>query len=1463
MSHGPSPTGASQSVDVLKKALIVAVLVGGVVLLHHFAAGDAGADPRGLMALGFVILTAYTVGELAEVLRLPHITGYLLAGLLLGPSVAHELGALLPAHTLPPPFDQGVLSEGVISQLSLLDTRALPLIALAAGGELHIRELKEGLKPILSVLFGQMVTLTLAFMALALVLGGLIPGIGLPMISALSIGGQLSIGAVLGALGLATSAAATIAVILGAGAKGPMTRTILSVVVLKDVAVVVMFATATAIASATLGVGGGDGLGASMVHILLSIVLGAVVGGLVHLYLRFINAERLLFLVALIYTTAFVCTAIQAEVALVFIMAGFVVANFSDQGEVLIRDVERLSLPVFVVFFTLAGARLHVDVIVRMAGYAALLITVRGLATWAGVAVGGKLGGADANTRKYGWMGMIAQAGLAISLAGKLPSLFPGGLGDELFALVLAGVAAHEVIGPGMLQVALGKAGEVPGGAEEAQTKGVVVVPGAPEPVVEDEAGWGPTLDSDSVELNQAVRELEEDLKRLVLVHGQGVPAAWQAGLQTWLANVRREFVRVHRRASVVARDPQADPLALAALLRDLEESWRVLVLRRSAEDPLVGWDSAGLVAQLDLRLDGVPLTVVAAVSDDVLARRDEPMWKATARAWLRLHRRVGGRPRELAMRSLVRFHLGGRAVGRLEGVIAPPAGLEFHVATGLGRLIAELAQAWPTEGGPEAVAGLDTLKQLVGDRIGGLHDEAEAAVGESAGRLEAILATGMRDIKTDTVVLGTVDLPRWTRRFSLVYGERNEGMEALTLGLARVREGLGARMRGLSVELEVAGVEASAAAAATHHAEAISRHMLDLGVKPHQTLQERAKGALEAVGLAVQDEALSGAELGATLQGHADTMGSAVRDLRERLSTLEGSLSEVVTEGLQDDLLEEVGGLTDRVEVPARDAIPGGWALPQVASTVSLPLRETAQGWVEARIGGELLTALRRTIAHVEVSLSAALELERVLAFNTELAASELEVFGERHPPQDVRDIVGETILGAVGRSLVRVSDAGLTLADVQQSFGGELRAIAVSGLRELREELVSGRLSSLRRLARTEAAVRRGLARQASALFQPLPTLLRRGDEVLLGILGQERSRALHGWWSGQALLPPTVEELQPPEPSACLPIVYQRLFTDLVVSNTSLVGDRAAQVAAAVATLKRPRGVRAAVVIGEDAASRAMLTTELLRSLPGAALRVGADDLARGLPTGTDTVVVSDLAELVGMGPGGLAAADRLAGMLIAERGRRVWVLEVAPETWGLLVDHSALGRAVPTVLNPGPLSQDELKEAILGRHAMSGYSLDFDVRELRGMRLADVLVQTGDRQRHHREVWFRHLRQQCGGSLSLGLRLWMSAVREVDEKDGVLRVGPVAPTALRALTALDDGSLILMRQGLIFGRLDPVRLSQVQGLDLLTSRAELAALEARGLLVSVAPDRWTVPMHLCRPLREALIGRGWAA
>jgi len=382
-----------------RQIAVIVLLLFGMVALYQFEQFTKNDfDPSGMLALGFVVLASYTIGGLAGQIRLPHITGYLIAGLVFGPSLAKALSGL----GLPPPFDKGILNDEVIEQLSLFDTLAVALIAITAGGELKLESLRKGLRVISSVLAAQIVFIGGLITGLMWLISGVVPIISLPGLEGLPMAASLAVGAVVASVSLATSPAATIAVIMESRAKGPMARNVLSVVVLKDVVVVMAFAVAQVFVAQQIGVTAMEsGIGSYLVrHILVSILFGAVVvGGLMALYIRFVNQELLIFIVGVVYLVAFITDQLGWDPVLVFLAAGFGVSNFSKTGHRLIGTVERLSLPVYVVFFTLAGAKLHLDQLRQVALFAVALVSVRAFAIYAGTNLGARLGKADEATR--------------------------------------------------------------------------------------------------------------------------------------------------------------------------------------------------------------------------------------------------------------------------------------------------------------------------------------------------------------------------------------------------------------------------------------------------------------------------------------------------------------------------------------------------------------------------------------------------------------------------------------------------------------------------------------------------------------------------------------------------------------------------------------------------------------------------------------------------------------------------------------------------------------------------------------------------------------------------------------------------------------------------------------------------------------------------------------------------------
>ena len=148
---------------------VIVLLLFGMVGLYRFdqfATHDF--DPTAMLALGFVVLASYTIGGLVGQLKLPHITGYLIAGLVFGPSLARSLAGL----SLPPPFDKGILNDEVIEQLDLFDTLAVALIAITAGGELKLESLRKGLRAITSILAGQVIAVLVLVTSLFWLISG-------------------------------------------------------------------------------------------------------------------------------------------------------------------------------------------------------------------------------------------------------------------------------------------------------------------------------------------------------------------------------------------------------------------------------------------------------------------------------------------------------------------------------------------------------------------------------------------------------------------------------------------------------------------------------------------------------------------------------------------------------------------------------------------------------------------------------------------------------------------------------------------------------------------------------------------------------------------------------------------------------------------------------------------------------------------------------------------------------------------------------------------------------------------------------------------------------------------------------------------------------------------------------------------------------------------------------------------
>jgi len=425
--------------------------VGSLIWLLRAVPGPGWVDrdASALLALGMIMIGGELVGDLAQGYRLPRITGYLVLGMALGPSVA------------------GLITGGDLESLVVFEELALGLIALTAGGELRLEALREGWKLLGAIIFSHATGIVLASSALFwLVLERL------PFLGALTPAQRLAAVALLGILMVANSPATTIAIITETRSRGALVDTVLGVTVVKDLTILLLFTWVSGMAAGWLGGTGVDlgVLGALGAEMVLSLVAGSILGLALGAYLTHLGFHPEITVLAIVLVSMDLARTWHLEHLLVTMAAGFVARNvFPKAATGFLHALERSSPPIYVVFFALVGAGLDLGVFrVAWVGVA-ILVLVRSVLTWALTAVPAAFMGAGPQVRRFAWTGFIAQAGLTLGLAARIAREFPG-FGTKLAAIVVGTVVINQLAGPVLWRHALVASGEA--GRGETRTPG-------------------------------------------------------------------------------------------------------------------------------------------------------------------------------------------------------------------------------------------------------------------------------------------------------------------------------------------------------------------------------------------------------------------------------------------------------------------------------------------------------------------------------------------------------------------------------------------------------------------------------------------------------------------------------------------------------------------------------------------------------------------------------------------------------------------------------------------------------------------------------------------------------------------------------------------------------------------------------------------------------------------------------
>ena len=393
-----------------------------------------------LLYTAIIIATGLLFGKVAKYLRLPNVTGYLVGGLLIGPSILN----LIP-------------EESLVS-LELVSAVALGFIAFSIGNEMKISYFKRvGATPIIIAIFESL-------FAVIITLGAIT---GYFMIRGTLSMENFRFALVLSAIAAATAPAATMMVVRQYKAKGILTETLLSVVAIDDSVAIVLFGIFVALANALGNTAGDVSLFRQILipfwEIFLSLGIGAVFGLILVLGVRWFTGRgnRISLVITMIFFTIFLADHFGGSILLACMMLGGVFANMSPKYEEVNGLIYFITPPIFIMFFVLSGAELKLNVLTAVGIIGIIYVLFRVVGKIFGAWFGAKITKADPIVSKYLGYALIPQAGVAIGLSLIATQVLNVEMGSQIRAIILAGTLIYELVGPVITKIALKKAGEI------------------------------------------------------------------------------------------------------------------------------------------------------------------------------------------------------------------------------------------------------------------------------------------------------------------------------------------------------------------------------------------------------------------------------------------------------------------------------------------------------------------------------------------------------------------------------------------------------------------------------------------------------------------------------------------------------------------------------------------------------------------------------------------------------------------------------------------------------------------------------------------------------------------------------------------------------------------------------------------------------------------------------------------
>jgi len=402
-----------------------------------------------VLLVGITVFAGFVGGEVVRKLGLPKVTGFILAGVLLNPTVT------------------GFIPKDFADHTDLVTNIALSFITFSVGGTLFFSRVKRLGKGIISI------TLFEAESAFVVVFAGmvLVAPLFIHTDGATCTGTFIPVALLVGCLASPTDPSATLAVVHEYKAKGKVTSTILGAAAFDDALGIINYSVAIALSQTLVlheKLSFSSTVWAPAVDIFGAVALGTAFGFAFNLLTRLLSRETEGVLIVAVLATLSLCFGVASLIGVDELLStmtmGMIVVNYNRLREKIFKILERYTEEmIFVLFFTLSGMHLSFSTLAQHLALVAFFVAFRTVGKVLGAVVGAQVARSPSKVKKYAAGGLIPQGGIVVGLALLMQQNHAfDDISDIVINVIIGATVIHEIAGPIISKAAIKAAGEIP-----------------------------------------------------------------------------------------------------------------------------------------------------------------------------------------------------------------------------------------------------------------------------------------------------------------------------------------------------------------------------------------------------------------------------------------------------------------------------------------------------------------------------------------------------------------------------------------------------------------------------------------------------------------------------------------------------------------------------------------------------------------------------------------------------------------------------------------------------------------------------------------------------------------------------------------------------------------------------------------------------------------------------------------